>query len=394
MRRLFSILKVLIIYCFISNNLTGQLIIQPTTYLPKDSIETKKLISAINGFLAAVDKPNEENPFISESEKLESFLLIDEMKGISKSGKYKDEYFYKPYLTNLVPLDEVRYTIQISYIGVYESQPTLRASFELIAHRQDDEYTFSSPLLSNTKYWKTENRGNNIFKYQGQINVENIDLFETLAIQFDKKLNSQDKVTEFYCIDNTLELQKLVGVNYKLDYNGRSESVWSSQLGNKKIILMGNDNAQFDLMDPHDLWHDRLSLVIPRSKVNRPVDEGIAYLYAGSWGLTWEEIFNEFAAQVALNKSTDWKAAKEESINFTTKGFNNSVDYIVNALLVKKIEKEKGFEGVWKLLNVGPFEKGNEKYYSTLKELTGISKDNYNEAVWQLIAQEANSLAN
>jgi len=56
--------------------------------------------------------------------------------------------------------------------------------------------------------------------------------------------------------------------------------------------------------------------------------------------------------------------------------------------LVKKIEKEKGFTGVWELLNIGPFEKGNEKYYQTLKKLTGITKANYNEKIWELIDNE------
>ncbi len=54
----------------------------------------------------------------------------------------------------------------------------------------------------------------------------------------------------------------------------------------------------------------------------------------------------------------------------------------------KKIEKKKGFSGVWKLLNVGPFEKGNEKYYQTLEKLTGITKANYNNNVWELINNE------
>ena len=60
----------------------------------------------------------------------------------------------------------------------------------------------------------------------------------------------------------------------------------------------------------------------------------------------------------------------------------------MNALLVQKIEKEKGFAGVWELLNVGPFEKANDKYYQTLEKLTGITKANYNEKVWELINKE------
>ena len=54
----------------------------------------------------------------------------------------------------------------------------------------------------------------------------------------------------------------------------------------------------------------------------------------------------------------------------------------------QKIEKEKGFDGVWEFLNCGPIEQGNEAYYKTLEKLTGITKINYNEKVWELINNE------
>jgi hypothetical protein len=188
--------------------------------------------------------------------------------------------------------------------------------------------------------------------------------------------------------DNSIEMQKLVGVEYKSDYNGEAESVWSASFAERKLIILGNNNSTFSEFDPHDLFHDRLSLVIPRSKVNRPVDEGCAYLYGGSWGFTWKQIFKAFKGQVAINKNTDWTQIKEKPVSFKTGIYPNSADYIVNALLVKKIEKERGFAGVWELLNVGPFENGNEKYYKTLEKLTGITKATYNDKIWELINNE------
>ncbi len=392
MRLKLLFLEVLFAFTFQAFAQSNTLIVNPTIYLPKDSIETKVLISAINKFLFAADKPNEENQMLLEEQKLETFILLDEFKGITKSEKYQDDYFYKPYLTNIVALNANEYRVQVSYIGIQDQNPLLRASFEFIAYRINDVFLFSSPLIENTKHWSTEKRKNYTFHYQGNINKENVNSFESLANTFDKKLKSSNKQTEFYCLDNLLDLQKLTGVNYKMDYNGRTESVWSTQRNNKSIILLGNRNANFDIMDPHDLWHDRLSLVIPRGKVSKSVDEGIAYIYAGSWGLTWKEIFKEFIIQVASDKSTNWMDAKEERINFKTNGFNNSADYIVNALIVQKIETEKGFDEVWQLLNVGPFEIGNEKYYAMLEKLTGITKENYNEAVWKLIEKEKSSL--
>jgi hypothetical protein len=77
---------------------------------------------------------------------------------------------------------------------------------------------------------------------------------------------------------------------------------------------------------------------------------------------------------------------KENFMNF---GDNRekplTADYVVDALIVQKLEKEKGFGAVWTLLTCGKWQKGNENYYKTLQQLTGISKANYNDKIWELI---------
>ena len=322
-----------------ANAQTNSLRLNPNIVLPKDSIESKLLTTSLNDFLLAAQKPNEENKFVFEGEKIETFIQLDEINGIEKSGKFKDDYFYKPYLTNVVLLKDNNYLIQISYIGTSENTALLRASFEFIAHKTNNTFEFSSPLLKNTKNWKVEKVGNNIFHYQNTINKNKVKEFNKLTSSFDNKLKSTNKITDYYLCDNIIELGKLIGVEYKSDYNGRSESVWSSSFGDRKLVVFGNNNSSFNEFDPHDLFHDRLSVVIPRSKVNKPVDEGCAYLYGGSWGFTWKEIFKAFKEQIASNKNTNWKEIKETPISFKTGNFTNQADYIVNALLVKKIEK-------------------------------------------------------
>jgi len=378
----------LLLATLLANAQTNSLRLNPNIVLLKDSIESKVLTNSLNDFLLAAQKPNEKNKFVFESEKIETFIQLDEINDITKSETFKDDYFYKPYLTNIVLLKDNTYLIQVSYIGTNENTALLRASFEFIAHKTNNTFTFSSPLLKNAKNWKIEKVGNNVFHYQNTINKDNVKEFNKLTSLFDDKLKSANKITDYYLCDNIVELEKLIGVEYKSDYNGRSESVWSSSLGDRRLVVFGNNNSSFNEFDPHDLFHDRLSLVIPRSNVNKPVDEGCAYLYGGSWGFTWKEIFKAFKEQIATNRNTNWVEIKESPISFKTGKFPNQADNIVNALLVKKIEKEKGFAGVWELLNVGPFEKGNEKYYQTLEKLTGITKANYNDRIWELINNE------
>ena len=105
--------------------------------------------------------------------------------------------------------------------------------------------------------------------------------------------------------------------------------------------------------------------------------------------MTWQEIFKMFKTKVASDKNANWANYKENPVNFgESQAKHLMVDYVANALLIQKIEKEKGFAGVWELLNCGPSEKGNENFYKALEKLTGITKANYNEKVWELINNE------
>ena len=181
------------------NAQTNKLIVNQNISLPKDSIETKSLISSLDKFLIAAQKTNEENNLVLNSERVETYILLDEINGIEKSENFKDDNFYKPYLMNVVKLNEEEYYTQISFIGINENIPMLRASFELIAHKSNHSFVFSSPLIKNTKNWKTEKLGNFIFHYQKNINKSKTQEYYKLASSFDKKLKISNKITEFYC---------------------------------------------------------------------------------------------------------------------------------------------------------------------------------------------------
>lgn len=388
MKKIFTL--TLLIATIFANAQSKKLIVNEYIGLPKDSIEAKSLINSLDNFLIDAQKPNEENKYILPSQKIETFIQLDEVNGIEKSGRFKDDFFYKPYLTNIVAIEKGKYLIKVSYIGVNEKTPILVGSFEFIAHKTDNSFLFSSPLIRNTKNWKTIKTSNNIFHYENSINIKNVKAFEKLAKTFDEKLKvPANKLSEFYLTADFVSLQKLIGVDYKLDYNSYSSNTLNSIFGDKKLIILGSNSATFDNFDPHDLFHDRLSLVISRRKVNKPIDEGCAYLYGGSWGMSWKELFSKFKLKVCTDKNFDWLANYGRFDNFgESQETHLMAEYVLNALFVQKIEKEKGFESVWEFLNCGPYEKTNENYFKALEKLTGISKTNFNEKVWELINKE------
>jgi hypothetical protein len=369
---------------------TSLLVVNPTINLPKDSVESLLLTSTLNEFLIAARKPNEENKLVLSDEKVETYILLDEMNGIEKSGKFKSDTFYKPYLTNVVGLNDKSYLLQVSYIGVNDNVPYLRASFELIANKLNNTFYYSSTLKRNTQNWKVLTMNNCTFHYKESINKTIAKEYQQKVALFDSKLKLVNKTTELYCCDDYTELRKLLGIEYKSDYNGRQVIILSSVVADKTLVLLGTNKSQhFDDYEKHDLWHNRLSLAISRSLVNNPIDEGCAFLYGGSWGLSWKEIVKQFKTKVASDKKADWANYKENPKNFADSETQRlMVDYVVNALIVQKIEKEKGFSGVWEFLNCGKYEKGNENYYKALEKIAGISGENYNTKVWELIIME------
>jgi hypothetical protein len=365
---------------------TKQLIVPKNINLPKDTIVSNKLIKSLNGFLTQKEYENKTNTFVLNEDLLETSILLDEMKKIEKSAQFQDDNFYKGYLTNVVKLDSVNFLIQFSYIGVTENLPALAASFEILAKQKDDTFYFLSPLKRNTSSWKTKKIGDFTFHYKNTLNEKNTNDYAKNATLFDKKLNAKSGKMEWYGCDDLPDLLQTIGVKYKLDYNGRSSSTFSANENNTLLAVSGSGNYDFNSYDPHDLWHDRLHNVITTKIINKPVDEGCAYLYGGSWGITWSQILKMFKEKVSSNPKSDWLSLYEQFYNFgESKEKHLIVGYVINALLVEKIEKEKGFPAVMELLSCGRYEKTNENYFVVLEKLTGINKLTFNESVWKLI---------
>jgi hypothetical protein len=354
--------------------------------LPKDSILRKQLLTSLTDFVSQIDKPNEENKRVLNADLPETALLLDEMKEIEKSNKYKEDHFFKASLNNVFKLNDSLFTIQLSYLAQRNDTFMLRAMFTLIAQKQHGEIYFKSPLKSNTILWKRMKVANTYIYYKNQINKAKAKECFKMTLRYDKKLSAKILPLEFYCCDNYQEVLRLIGVDYKSDYNGKTYGSLSSKESNQTIEVNGTLTPSFKVFDLHDLWHSRLRKILSTEVINRPVDEGTAYLYGGSWGLSWKEILKRFKQYAAEKKSADWIALYNESKNYDEKAkFPLNVDFVINALIIQKLEKEKGFPAVLELLSCGKKEKDNENYFKALERICGISKTDFNKKVWDLI---------
>jgi len=355
--------------------------------LPKDSIIKKQLVDALNGLIAQKDNPIKENKYVLPDDVLATKMLLAELKGAEKNTALKDDNFYKAYLANVTGADGVNYRLQLNYMGLNGSAPVLKASFRLIAKRIDGQFYFYSPLKETTRYWKTKKIGDITFHFKDTLNIDGAKFFEKTVRYYDGKLKVPAIATDDYYCDNFNEAMQLIGLDYKLDYNGLTNDNLAARNDNTFLIVNGW-NSPGHRFDTHDLWHERLRLVVKAETINRPVDEGCAYLYGGSWEVySWSDILTGFKKYAAENPNADWLTMyiNEKNKNFLDGQKPLKISYAINALIVQKIEKEKGFTPVMDLLTCGKIEKGDENYFKALEKVAGITKADFNTEVWKLI---------
>jgi hypothetical protein len=272
---------------------------------------------------------------------------------------------------------------------VLENAPVLRATFNLVAKREGDKFYFSSPLKQNTIGWKIKKMGNVTYHYKDTLPKTDAKKYLEMVNFYDKKLKVPEQPIAFYYCDDLPEVLQLAGIGYKADYNGSKADNLSSHENNECLMVAGGRVYQYSF-DIHDLWHERLRYVIGTDKTNRPVDEGCAYLYGGSWGYSWPEVLTKFKKYVADNPNADWLNLYIQGTNFEGGEKIMKVPYILNALIVQKIEKEKGFAPVMELLTCGKRQQGDENYFKALEKVTGISKADFNTEMWKLIKGQNN----
>jgi hypothetical protein len=380
---------VILILGILSGANAQTVIIPKGVILPTDTLVTQQLVNSLNGFLSQIDKPANQNEFVLKEQLLETSALLDEIRGMQQNAKLKDQYFYKCYLNNVVSINNTGYFIQISYLGITGTTPILRAAFTLLATAHQNKFFFQSPLKLQTATWKRKTINHTTYYFADKLNDKDIKAYQKIVHTYNGKLNAPVTPTQFYYCSDFTQVLKLLGVDYKIDYNGLNDNNLTATEDKVNLVLNGTTSGYYKF-DPHDLWHERLRTVLNADVINKPVDEGCAYLYGGSWGLTWPELLLAFKQYINTHPNADWESLYTTSVNYTDGNKPLKIAYIINALIVAKLEGGNNFIPVMQLLGCGKRENGDTNYFTALEKTTGMKRTGFNAYVWRLIKENNN----
>jgi hypothetical protein len=363
---------------------TAFLIVPRGIRLPADSATRSGLIASLEGWLGQRSRPDSVNTYLSQNAATCAFM--DEIRSIDGYLRRDSVTDCRCYLGNVVSLDSVRCLVQLNYMEVRKDTPVLRACCTVLAQRgEDNHWLMSSALEEKTVGWKTKTIGNCLFHYTAPFNEKKAAAFVEQVASYDKRLHAGPVTLDYYICDNLVEALQLVGQDYRSDYNGLAYEEFSGDRGNRTVVVSGERMIDgFSDWDTHDWWHGRLHRVVPISTIYRPVDEGMAYLYGGSWRVyNWADILKLFRDYAAAHPGADWLALYKSGVDYVAGPHNLKISYVINSLIVQRV----GFDAALPLVTCGPREPGDVSYFAALKRVTGVDEKGFNAYIGLLIKE-------
>lgn len=354
----------------ISFGQSKNLIITPQIKLPNDSIIKQKLINSLQQFL--LDKNNDlsESKFVDSTHLKKYADFFDIMKGIERSKKYNDTSFFKCYLKNVVIQPNKDFKIELSYYGITNDNEVInRLNISLIAKEYKEIFQFYCPFEENVKHWKSQRIGNIEFFFKDGINKKVAADFNKYNTTLSKKLDLNTLNFKFYKCKDIQEVYSIMGIDYDISRNGEVRSGYFD-LANK-LFLAGTNSDQYK----HDLTHAYFGIKLADSLRNWTAEEGYNVYTTDFWGESPEQNFQYLRDYISINPSISLLSAFEKDLYLI---YPIPIKYPLSALLMRKVEKEYGFEKVLELISCG---ESDEKYFEKLEQITGITKQMFDKII-------------
>jgi len=346
----------------------------PANAYLQDTRQTTRLGESLDSLFSGIRRGNISGEFITTDSGLNRSVFMD----------YRD--FFKPdkpvqlQLLNYYPIDEGRYWLEVGCTASGAPYPT--ALLTLVASDNGTHFRFGLPVGYLTRNWKKRKVGEVTYYFESDIDLPTAKAFNSKNRLIARKLGLPPESLDFYMTDNYQQVLHLLGYAFYLPSAGKTRGGYGVDC---HTIFAINHNEDFS----HDLIHYYVARIRKNSR-NSAAEEGLAYYwgnayYTDSAGrmIGMDAMVSALKTYLAVHPDADFLTLfRENKLPFPGLAKEVAVKSMIAALFCREIERTKGMDGIRQLVNCG---KGDENYFHSLNELTGIDTVNFNDRVKRLL---------
>lgn len=359
--------------------------------LIQDTLKRKTLIDVLNQFILDKSIKNEDLTIVNPDNKLETWLFLDELRKLQNSKVFSTKYTLMYEVISAESGNKNNFTIHLNCYYEDKEIKNSVAKIKITILEINSKYLVSSAIKNNLTRWKLKTIENYSFYSEKEIDEKNLRDFIAKNNQLSLNLKENKIPTKVYCSDDIYKAYELFGIDYR-----RDDSPDSFFLGidlatdnSQSAMIVATEKGTLDDFSFGSLWKARITEKYPLKNLYTPVLEGYTYINNGYPFYKWEQIWIHFKNAYSVSQKTDWLSLYGTKENFSLPSTPLYLENLINALIIKKIEKEKIFNGVLELLNCGKFDGENQdNYFKTLEKVSEITKANFNEKIDKLITNE------
>lgn len=357
----------------------------------EDVLKRKKMIDVVSHFILEKSTKNEDLTIVNPDNKLETWLFLNELRKLQNSKVFSTNYMLMYEVTSAEASNKNNFTIHLNCYYEDKEIKNSVAKIEIILQEINNKYLVSSAIKNNLPRWESKTIENYNFYFEKEINEKKLRDFIAKNNQLSLNLKEQKIPTKIYCVDDIYKAYELFGIAYKRDYSSNNFflGIESATDNNQSTMIVATKKGMLDDFSFGSLWKARITEKYPQKNLYVPVLEGYSYINDGHPFYKWEQIWIHFKNAYSVSQKTDWLSLYGTKQNFSLSSTPLYTENLINAMIIKTIEKEKGFSGVLELLNCGKFDGENQdNYFKTLENVSGITKANFNEKIDKLITSE------
>ena len=380
--------KIIILWILALNYAIGQDYFSKPNYVTLSLSDTKQehLIQSLDSLFQQVKENRLDNQFISSNQASFTFSILSNIQSYEINKDSLRQTKKDKQLINFYPLGGDSFNIDLSLIEHSEKGYIVYYLLSLIANDEGNKFTFETPFDYRTRHWKSKKTGNITYHFRDTIQIKRAQLFDKKNTAIANKFGLEPDALDFYMVDNYQEYLNLIGINYKVYDNGKYRTGYGVDT-NTIFSIMNNEDFS------HDIFHYYSGKINERENRNWITEEGVAYLWGNAYYtdkngemIEMEQMVDALKNYLPENPDTNLLSLFEENPKiFNALASEISVRSVLSAVIAKEVEQKLGMKGIMELINAGGGKELVKKYLAVTDKLIGISKENFDAKVNELI---------